>query len=67
MIEHLIGIVLALVTLVILNGGNGGGISSIGVSKSRRNEIDRKIEGKFKNGTGSSKQELQEWWDTYHK
>lgn len=28
--------------------------------------IDQQIKESLKNGTGSSKEELQEWWDKYH-
>ena len=29
-------------------------------------DSDARISSKLRNGSGSSKAELQEWWDTYH-
>jgi len=45
-----------------------GGISFPGTQKRKNinDDIDRRISEKFKNGTGSSKQELQDWWNIHH-
>jgi hypothetical protein len=58
----------AIVTTVIVEGVAGGDILIKGTKKHDKfnRNTDDKIKNLFKNGTNSSKDELQTWWDTYH-
>lgn len=46
-----------------------GGIAFRGTRKYEqyRRDAHASVRESLKNGTGSTKEELQEWWDTYHK
>ena len=46
----------------------GGGVLIKGTKKydKHNRDSDAKVKEILKNGSGSSKEELQEWWDTYH-
>lgn len=61
-IATIIGIAIAIVI-------DGGDIIIRGTKKYNKfdKETDDKIKRILKNGSGSSKEELQEWWNTYHK
>ena len=49
--------------------GGGGGVAFRGTKKFDKysKDADAKVKEILKNGTGSTKEELQDWWDTYHK
>jgi len=53
---------------ILLSEGIGGGIIIRGTKKYNKfqRDSDRRIRNILKNGSGSSRQELQEWWDKYH-
>ncbi|MBP7509827.1 MAG: hypothetical protein KA807_18585 [Prolixibacteraceae bacterium] len=55
--------------LVIRPFVGGGSIAFRGTEKYRQYErdADANVRERLKNGSGSTKEELQEWWDTYHK
>jgi len=46
-----------------------GGFAIRGSDKYKKYHKDANVhvKDKMKNGSGSSKEELQDWWDTYHK
>ena len=50
----------------ILFDGLGGGPGMGSTNKQYRQDIEVKVREILKDGTSSTKQELQEWWDTYH-
>jgi len=59
-----IGIILGCIGFVALESIGGGGIIHKGSQKSK--DIDVRVKEKLTNSQGSSREELQEWWDTYH-
>ncbi|HOQ42869.1 MAG TPA: hypothetical protein PK178_11985 [Smithellaceae bacterium] len=59
------GVGLRILLECIFDGGIAFGDTPIHTAY--KNEAEAKARELFKNGTGSSKEELQEWWDTYHK
>jgi hypothetical protein len=63
----LLGIVVGGVFLLLFGGGSGG-IVIKGTKKYNKcnRDTDAKVKDILKNGTGSSKEELQQWWDKYH-
>ena len=66
MVEFLIGVGIAAILCILFEG-----TGSIAVSGSKRHGkysrvADAKVQNILKDGTGSSKEELKEWWDTYH-
>ena len=44
----------------------GGDFLNTQKRKKNNDEMEQRIREKFKNGSGSSKEELQNWWDKYH-
>jgi len=66
--EVLIGAIIAGVAIVVLEtikgGGCGGGIIRPGSQRDK--DLNKQVKGMLSKGTHSSKEELQEWWDTYH-
>ncbi len=64
-----LGLGIGMIIRILLEGILGGGIAfgDTPTHRSYKNEAEAKARDMFKNGTGSSKEELQEWWDTYHK
>ncbi len=71
MLKFLFYCVIALIVGVLIKSvfGSGGGIAFRGTEKYNRyqRDADAKVKEILKNGSGSTKAELQEWWDTYHK
>ena len=59
------GVGLRILLECIFDGGIAFGDTP--THRAYKNEAEEKARELFKNGTGSSKEELQEWWDTYHK
>lgn len=60
--------VLACCAAVVVGFGFGAVTEGFTIkSKSKRKNINDEMQEKFKDGTDSSKEELQTWWDTYHK
>jgi len=59
--------VCVLVGLVILQL-NGGGIFIRGTKRYERfnREADERVRERLKDGSGSTREELMEWWDKYH-
>ncbi len=53
---------------LLLFGGGSGGIVIKGTKKYNKcnRDTDAKVKDILKHGTGSSKEELQQWWDKYH-
>jgi hypothetical protein len=67
--EVINGIVIGTVILCVFQTIFGrGGIAIRGTKKYDRihRESDARVKEILKNGSGSSKAELQGWWDTYH-
>ena len=62
------GIVIGVVILLVIQTIGGGGLAIRGTAKYNRinRDTDARVKEIMKNGSGSSKAELQEWWDTYH-
>ena len=60
--------VVGVAILFIVEGCGGGGIVIRGTKKYDKvnRNADAKVKEIMKNGSGSSKAELQGWWDTYH-
>jgi hypothetical protein len=68
--EVITGIVIGIVILFVLQTIFGsGGIAIRGTNKYNKynRDADARVKEILKNGSGSSKTELQEWWNTYHK
>jgi hypothetical protein len=68
--DILIGVVIGIVLYIFL-GPILEGTGSVAIRGSKKHgkysrDADAKVKDILKNGTGSSKAELQEWWDTYH-
>ena len=59
--------VAGLITNILTEGGGGLAIKGTKKYNKYKKESDIKVKTILKNGSGSSKQELQNWWDTYHK
>lgn len=68
-IGSFIGGVLAFIFCGLGETLKGGGPALKGTDKYKKyqQDADTKISEMLKNGSGSSKQELQEWWDSHHK
>jgi len=66
----LMGLGAGVIIRVIFESTTGGDSIVFGNSPTHRlykNNAEARTRDLLKNGTGSSKEELQEWWDTYHK
>lgn len=61
----LIGAVISAIILIAFETGNGGG-GIIRPGSQKDKDIDKRVKEKLSKGSTSSKEELQEWWDTYH-
>jgi len=59
------GVGLRMLLECIFDGGIAFGDTP--THRAYKRDAEAKARELFKNGTGSSKEELQEWWDTYHK
>ena len=55
------------IRIYIDEGGGGIAIKNSNKYKKYQEEADRKVEELLRNRPPSSKEELMEWWDTYHK
>ena len=63
------GLIFGLVVRGLFEGLGGGGIAIKGTDKYNKYQknAEARVSDLLKNGSGSSKDELQEWWDTHHK
>jgi hypothetical protein len=63
-----IGVFLAAVIVIISESISGGGPVIKGTKKYNQinKDSDAKVKNILKNGSGSSKKELQNWWDEHH-
>jgi hypothetical protein len=66
MLEFLIGVGIAFAIGIIFEGGGSVAIRGSKKHGKYSRDADTKVRNILKNGTGSSKVELQKWWDTYH-
>ncbi|HQF37144.1 MAG TPA: hypothetical protein PLL26_05920 [Candidatus Dojkabacteria bacterium] len=68
--EILISVIISVPILLFLTGflEGSGGVVIKGTKKYDKYHRDAEDHVKYilRNGSGSSKEELQEWWDTYH-
>jgi hypothetical protein len=64
----LIGVVLGVIGGIVILEGGFGNISIKGSKKYEEynKNADTKIKDMFKNGTGSSREDLQKWWEDNH-
>jgi hypothetical protein len=70
MADLFIGIGIGLVLFFFLECVKGGGGFAIKGTKKYdkyNRDADRKVKNILKNGTGSSKADLQKWWNSNHK
>lgn len=65
----ILAIVAGVLIRCVIEGFLEGGFAISGSKKYKTysKDADAKVKEILKNGTGSTKEELQEWWDTYHK
>lgn len=70
--DFLIGVVIGCILIpiiwMLIEGLGGDKIAIKGSNKYNKyhQDADEHVSNILKNGSGSSKEELQEWWDKYH-
>ncbi len=70
--DFLIGVVIGCILIpiiwMLIEGFGGDNIAIKGSDKYNKynQDADEYVSNILKNGSGSSKEELQEWWDKYH-
>jgi len=64
-----IGLFLGVILIVISESMSSGGPIIKGTKKYNKvnKDSDARVKETLKKGSGSSKQELQKWWDAHHK
>lgn len=69
MVGFLIGCGIGAVLVALYGSMTGGGVYIKGTKKynNANRSADARVKEILKNGTGSTKAELQQWWDSNHK